>query len=66
MRIILNNEKINLAGEQIRLDDLLKIHAPSSMFISKVNGKIVSKGNRKQVWLRDGDEIVLIPVLTGG
>lgn len=67
MNVKLNKELIEVEDKTLCLDDFLKIYAPSSAtFISKVNGKIISMGKRKELILNEGDEVVLIPVLSGG
>lgn len=67
MRIILNNREEDFTGESISVSDMLRIKKFSfRMRIVKVNGNLISKDSYESTYIKDGDNVQMIYLMSGG
>jgi sulfur carrier protein len=67
MKIILNHREEDFPGESISVSDMLRIKKYSfRMRIVKVNGNLVSKDTYDSTYIKDGDNIQMIYLMSGG
>ncbi|MBI9038100.1 MAG: sulfur carrier protein ThiS [Bacteroidales bacterium] len=67
MKIILNNREEIIAPENISLDELIKIkNFTFKMLVTKVNGKLIKKDERKTTIIKKDDNIAIIHMISGG
>ena len=67
MEIMLNNRKETVDGDEISVADLiLKKKFTFKMLVTKVNGKLVKKDERDEKIVRDGDEVTILHLISGG
>lgn len=68
MNIILNNTPETLAGiEKITVEELLKLKNFSfKMLVIKINGKLINKEDYDSATVKDGDNVAIIHLISGG
>ena len=67
MEIILNNNKEILSEENITVADLIRIkNFTFRLLVTRVNGKLVKKDERDQVIIREGDDVMVLHLISGG
>ena len=67
MTITLNNSKETLAEESLTVADLIRIkNFTFKLLVTKVNGQLVKKDERDKVMIRDGDEVMVLHLISGG
>ena len=67
MKIILNNRKEIINAEKITLSDLIKIkNFTFRLLVTKVNGKLVKRDERDTVCIKDGDNVAVLHMISGG
>lgn len=67
MRITLNNRQEELPQEEITVGELLKIkNFTYKMLVVKVNQRIVRKHEYDSAMIKDGDDITVLHLVTGG
>ena len=67
MEITLNNTKENISDENITVADLIRIrNFTFRMLVTKVNGQLVRKENREKVFIKAGDDVVVMHLISGG
>jgi len=67
MEIILNNTKEVVPGELISVADLIRIkNFTFRLLVTKVNGNLVKKEDRDKVFIKDGDDVVVLHLISGG
>jgi sulfur carrier protein len=67
MKITLNNNPENLAVEQCTVNDLLKIkNFTFKMLIVKINGKLVKKEEYLTEIIKEGDDVNVLHLISGG
>ena len=67
MKIILNNRKDEITGDKISVSDMLKVKKFSfRMRIIKVNGNLIPKDQYDSTFIKDGDNIQMIYLMSGG
>jgi len=67
MKIIINNREEIIDSKNISLDELIKIkNFTFKMLVTKVNGKLIKKDERKKTLIRSGDNIAVIHMISGG
>ena len=67
MEIILNNTKEVVNGENISVADLIRIkNFTFKMLVTKVNGQLVKKDERDKVIIKDGDDVTVLHLISGG
>jgi len=67
MKIILNNREEDFTGESMSVSDMLRIKKYSfRMRIVKLNGNLVTKDTYDSTYIKDGDNIQMIYLMSGG
>lgn len=67
MRITLNNRQEKLPQEEITVGELLNIkNFTFKMLVVKVNQRIVRKHEYDSAMIKDGDDVTVLHLVTGG
>ena len=67
MEILLNNRKDSIDRGEITLEDLIQYkNFTFKLLVTKVNGRLVRKGERHNFIVRDGDEVQVLHMISGG
>jgi len=67
MKIIINNREEIIDYETLSLTKLLEVkNFTFKMLVTKVNGKLIKKDERKTTIIRKGDNIAVIHMISGG
>lgn len=67
MKIILNNKEEILEGNQLTINELLQIKRYTfKMLVIKINGVLVKKSDYDTVVVKDGDDVMVLHLISGG
>jgi thiamine biosynthesis protein ThiS len=67
MEITLNNQKVIISQENISVAELIRIkNFTFKLLVTKVNGTLVKKEQREEVIIRDGDDVMVLHLISGG
>jgi thiamine biosynthesis protein ThiS len=67
MEIILNNTKEIIAEENITIADLIRIkNFTFKMLVTKINGQLVRKDERDKFFIKEGDDVTVLHLISGG
>ena len=67
MEILLNNRKEIIEQEEIKLDELIRLkNYTFRLLVTKVNGKLIRKDARAETIIRDGDDVHVLHMISGG
>ena len=67
MKILLNNNPENVAGDAITVNELLKLkNFTFKMLIIKINGALVKKTEYETAMIREGDDVHVLHLISGG
>jgi sulfur carrier protein len=67
MEIILNNTRETVQEENITVADLIRIrNFTFKLLVTKVNGQLVKKEDRDKVHIKDGDDVMVLHLISGG
>lgn len=67
MKITLNNNIETIASNEITIQDLIALKKYTfALLITKVNGQLVKKEDRSNFIVRDGDNVAIIHLISGG
>jgi thiamine biosynthesis protein ThiS len=67
MKITLNNREEEFEADELTISELLKIkNYTFHLMITKVNGKLFKKAERDNAIIRDGDNVAVIHMISGG
>jgi sulfur carrier protein len=67
MRILLNNNSEVIPGDSIPVNELLKIkNFTFKMLVIKINGVLVKKTDYETAIIREGDEVHVLHLISGG
>lgn len=67
MEITLNNQKEIISQENISVAELIRIkNFTFKLLVTKVNGTLVKKEQREEVIIRDGDDVMVLHLISGG
>ena len=67
MRIILNNRDEYFKEEEMTFEELLEQKKFTfRMLVTKLNGKLVKKELRDSTIIRDGDDVTVLHLVSGG
>jgi len=67
MEITLNNNKEIVPDEDMTVADLIRFkNFTFRLLVTKVNGKLVKKEERDQVFIREGDDVTVLHLISGG
>jgi thiamine biosynthesis protein ThiS len=67
MKIVLNNSPEIIENDGITVSDLLKVkNFTFRMLIVKINGNLVKKSDYETALIREGDDVVVLHLISGG
>jgi len=67
MKIILNNKEEEFAADQLTISELLKVkNFTFRMLVIKVNGHLVKKSEQTTTFVKDGDDVMVLHLVSGG
>ena len=67
MKIILNNRDEYLDKEEISFTDLFEIKKFTfKMIVTKLNGQLIKKNERDTTYIKDGDIVTVLHLVSGG
>ncbi len=67
MQITLNNRVENFESESLSIEDILLIkNFTFKLLVTKINGKLVKKVNRSEALVKDGDNVLILHLISGG
>jgi thiamine biosynthesis protein ThiS len=67
MEITLNNNKETIQEENITVAELIRIkNFTFKLLVTKVNDQLVKKDERDKVFIKDGDDVVVMHLISGG
>ena len=67
MKIILNNNNESFDFENITVSELLKVkNFTFKMLVIKINGNLVKKTEYETTLVRDGDDVKVLHLISGG
>lgn len=67
MKIILNNKEEVFDGERLTINDLLRLkNYTFKMLVIKVNNQLVKKSEYNQATVKDGDDVMILHLISGG
>jgi sulfur carrier protein len=67
MKIILNNNQEEFEAKELSINELLKIkNFTFKMLVVKINGKVIRKHEYDSATVKDGDDVTVLHLITGG
>lgn len=67
MNIILNNRAESFEADQMSINQLLEAkNFTFKMLVVKVNGELVRRRDFENVLVKDGDDVMVLHLITGG
>ncbi|MBW6491771.1 MAG: sulfur carrier protein ThiS [Lentimicrobium sp.] len=67
MTIILNNRTESFDANQLTINQILKVkNFTFKMLVVKVNGELVRRRDFDNVIVKDGDDVMILHLITGG
>lgn len=67
MKITLNNRSETIDKDTLTISELLSLKQYTfKMMITKINGKLIKKGERASAIVNDGDDVQVIHMISGG
>ncbi len=67
MKIILNNKEESFDGEQLTINELLQLKKFTfKMLVIKVNNQLVKKGDYDSAMVKEGDDVMVLHLISGG
>lgn len=67
MEITLNNNKETFQEERLSVADIIRIrNFTFRLLVTKVNGNLVKKEDRDKVWVKEGDDVMVLHLISGG
>lgn len=67
MKIVLNNKEEIIDGNSLTINELLQIKKYTfKMLVIKVNGILVKKNEYDKATVKDGDDVMVLHLISGG
>jgi sulfur carrier protein len=67
MKIVLNNKEETIEGNILTINELLQIKKYTfKMLVIKVNGILVKKNEYDKATVKDGDDVMVLHLISGG
>ena len=67
MKITLNNRQEEFKANELSVSELLKLkNFTFKMLVVKINGKVVRKHEYDSAIVKDGDDVTVLHLITGG
>jgi len=67
MKITLNNRPETFDASSLTFEELMKLkNFTFKLLVTKLNGKLVKKQDRGKVQIHDGDDVMVLHLVSGG
>lgn len=67
MSILLNNRHEKIAQEKMSLEELIQYKKFTfHLLVTKINNKLVKKEQRANTFINDGDDVLVLHMISGG
>ena len=67
MQITLNNRPETIPGDVLTITDILKFkNYTFRMMVVKINGQLVKKNRYAEIVVKDGDDVQILHMISGG
>jgi len=67
MKITLNNLEEIIEQENLTLEELIQYkNFTFKLLVTKINDQLVKKDERKTTYIKDGDKVVILHMISGG
>jgi thiamine biosynthesis protein ThiS len=67
MEITLNNNKEIIDGDLVTVEELLQLkNFTFKLIVTRINGRLVRKEERAEAVIRDGDDVTVLHLISGG
>lgn len=68
MKIILNNEPLSIENaDELTIQQILELKKYSfRLLVIKVNGKLIAKDQYQRHFVKDGDDVMILHLMSGG
>jgi thiamine biosynthesis protein ThiS len=67
MQITLNNRQETIPGDVVTISDILKFkNYTFRMMVVKINGQLVKKNSYAEAEVREGDDVQILHMISGG
>lgn len=67
MKITLNNSPEIFEEEKLTVEEIIqKKNFTFKMLVTKLNGKVVNKNERNNTGVKDGDDLMILHLVSGG
>ena len=67
MKIILNHKDETIDADTLTLAELIRLKKFTfRILVTKVNGRVVKAEDRDNIWIKDGDNVEVIHLISGG
>jgi thiamine biosynthesis protein ThiS len=67
MKFTLNNRPESIEYETISIEELIKLkNFTFKLLVTKINGTLVKKENRISSFVKDGDDVLILHLISGG
>jgi len=67
MEIKLNNNIETFQEDSLTVADLIRIkNFTFRLLVTKVNGQLVKKDEREKIFIKDGDDVMVLHLISGG
>jgi sulfur carrier protein len=67
MKIILNNTEETIDKETLTISELLHLRTFTfKMLVVKINGVLIRKPEYEHTWIKDGDQVTVLHLVSGG
>ncbi len=67
MKLILNNKEEIFDADQLTINELLKLkNFTFKMLVIKVNNQLVKKNEYDSVFVKEGDDVMVLHLISGG
>jgi len=67
MKITLNNRPESFDEETMNFEELIKLrNFTFKLLVTKLNGELVKKEDRASTYIKDGDDVLVLHLISGG
>ncbi len=67
MEIRLNNRTESFEGDILSISDLIRIkNFTFKLLVTKINGKLIKKDQRDLAFVKSGDQVLILHLISGG
>ncbi len=67
MKIVLNNRSENFKADTLSISEIIEQkNFTFKLLVTKINGELVKKENRDTAFVKDGDNVLILHLISGG